>query len=121
MPEKNNEATLPFTQGPWEISRNGESVNVAEGNFPDGPEFEECDDYRIADTDGGLFQRPHPERIANAKLIAAAPDMYAELERIRDILVKERGPNGAKSIDAVLAKATLTAAEYYGNDTPKKD
>lgn len=70
------------TPGPWSayISKKAKVVCVSIGEKPNGrnpsivnwPGFESCD-------------LPLDQQIANARLIAAAPDMYAALEQIAQV------------------------------------
>ena len=90
------------TPGEWRVRNN--SIG--------GP-FVSSDNGTIADvrTFGGVHVggHQHPETIANARLIAAAPDMLDELLFVLDWAVTERGPlrkQEIESIRAVIAKAT---------------
>lgn len=51
---------------------------------------------------------PHPESVANAKLIAAAPDMLAALQDILHVetTAKGRGDIRWDAVHAAIAKAT---------------
>lgn len=87
------------TPGPW-------IVNDKDMVEEDKPKGEIC--FYIADCHVG---HPHPDRIrANALLIAAAPEMYAELDMIRALIEvpgdgKHVKWNDVKrDIDTLLAK-----------------
>jgi hypothetical protein len=83
------------TPGKWEITEDRLGVCVGLNNFLHPTEsrvltedecekedVEPCDDYSIADCSGGFLARPSEECEANARLIAAAPellDMLIEL------------------------------------------
>lgn len=70
------------TTGPWEVR---ERDHVGDNIFS-------ADNKRIANT----FGPPNaPEFAANARLIAAAPEMAAEIERLRDLLdrISTEAPN----------------------------
>lgn len=90
------------TPGEWRVRNN--SIG--------GP-FVSSDNGTVADvrTFGGVHVggHQHPETIANARLIAAAPDMLDELLFVLDWAVTERAPlrkQEIESISAVIAKAT---------------
>jgi hypothetical protein len=85
-----------FTPGPWTLV-----------------EREGCGGYRLEDIDGGhiayleqtqfIDEREDPEQEANCKLIAAAPDLYAALERILGECA--HGAATYKIVTEALAKA----------------
>jgi hypothetical protein len=88
-----------FTPGPW---------LVFEGCGDDRPGidtdegfsvviFGDCEDQV---DDGGIFGRTTEEAIANAHLIAAAPEMYAALKH-----AQQNMPHPDQMIDDALAKA----------------
>ena len=70
-----------------------------------GPWLVETDTSVIvsgSDSFRGVVASTYPHnRDANATLIAAAPDMLAELKRLRDVV----GDEDASCIEAVIAKA----------------
>lgn len=85
------------TPGPWELTTDGLGVCVALNSFlhPTEPRkltesecekegVEPCDDYTIADCSDGLLARPSEECEANARLIAAAPELYRVVCMDRD-------------------------------------
>ena len=78
------------TPGPWRVYpprpfRTGLEVHVARAEGVRGP----------------LVATVTDENGPNAHLIAAAPDMLAELKRLRDVV----GDEDASCIDAVIAQA----------------
>ena len=76
------------TPGPWMVARGvPAAVDAVSGGL-------------VAEAVGG-FHRSYEEETANARLIAAAPDMLAELKRLRDVV----GDEDASCIDAVIAHA----------------
>lgn len=84
---------MPHTPGPW-------SVNAK--IFTDG-------DYHVCSMADGERTLPlRDEREANARLIAAAPDLLDLMRELRDVLdiSDPYRPELAKRVDAVIAKAT---------------
>ena len=89
-----------FTQGEWQISRIYNTlidINVNGLNICD---IGCCGDFN----EGTGLVKPNEEERANAYLIAAAPDMYAELESIAISMECEHGVD-TNSIYELLAKA----------------
>ncbi len=88
------------TPGPWEATSRD---HPEQGVYGWG--------FRIATMTGGELSRD----IANARLIAAAPDMYEALKLCREYLAHSLGStsevNPYPAIDAALAKATIRADE----------
>ena len=97
-----------FTPGPWSLTDRGDLLRIRE----------EASDAVIATTDNGghpveeIFD--HEQQVANARLIAAAPDLYTALEDCVERLRKcaKLHDNADWAIDAmcepfetVLAKA----------------
>lgn len=88
------------TPGPWEVSpKDPCRVNVAMNTFlhPDEPRVATADeqddddfhdDWNICQADDDHYSRPHDECVANALLIAACPDMLAELRETADWLTE---------------------------------
>lgn len=75
------------TQGPWELSS----------------QYVKCKDgYNVA----SVNSHKTTEGEANARLIAAAPELLAELVRIRQFLNDEGYARPVLEIEAVIAKAT---------------
>ena len=75
------------TPGPWRVPMiDGESTGILWGN----------EDKSVAIVCGS-----DAVMTANARLIAAAPDMLAELKRLRDVV----GDEDASCIEAVIAHA----------------
>ena len=86
-----------FTPGPWWVLHEGSSEVSAQA---DGT----CICYLNFDP---LPKEETKKHLANACLIAAAPDMYAELERIADVLEdpEDCGEISLDRINSVLRKA----------------
>ena len=77
------------TPGPWRVE--DESLIVEQ--WPD----DKLGGHIVA----AVYPHPPRGRAVNALLIAAAPDMLAELKRLRDVV----GDEDASCIEAVIAKA----------------
>lgn len=90
-----------WTPGPWRIGTHGGSV-VSDNLVEHGPNGCDCVEYY-----GGhlIAESISP---ANAKLVAAAPDMLALLQELIDIEGPQPGHGfWANRVEAVIAKATL--------------
>ena len=91
------------TPGPWYVVDNGESALVRQENS----------DYVLAITDdGGYLQSgieciDYHEQVANAELMAAAPDMKKALEVIAVIEDPVSGDRGPIRYARHIAKCTL--------------
>lgn len=79
-----------FTPAPWSY--------VGTGHMVGGP-----DRVRVADC--FCLERPSEERMANAHLISAAPDLYALLERLAKDNTLVSSVNWWTQVDVALAKA----------------
>lgn len=99
--------TMTHTSGPWKIwgatiiySESGKATVAAAGE-PRGNRFIKYEDVKVGSPD-------FKEACANARLIAAAPDMLDLLKRVRSELIKikwdETGPV-ISDISEVIAKA----------------
>ena len=91
--------TSKFTPGPWNFQPCDEYTNCFDVMCEEG--------YYIATTHDGV--RGDKNADANARLIAAAPDLLDELLSILDWAVTERAPlrnQEIESIRAAIAKAT---------------
>ena len=94
---------LTHTLGPWVIERQmtdelehtGYCIYALEA----GNAYER---HWVGDVHGEHVRIPLEQIEANALLMSAAPDMLAELRRLRDVV----GAEDAARIDAVIAKAT---------------
>jgi hypothetical protein len=95
---------VKHTKGPWGVN----PVNAQVDAFATGEPLPIC--QLLWPTD----ERSEAETFANARLIAAAPDLLAELEWVRKGLEQLRHMKGLRSssealiarIDAVIARAT---------------
>jgi hypothetical protein len=106
------------TPGPWEVTKDNLGVCVGLNVFlhPEEPrrmteeecekeEIDPCDDYSIADCSGGILARPSEECEANARLIAAAPEL---LEACKEALKNCDGrtqPTLTRKLSQAIAKA----------------
>lgn len=80
-----------FTPGPWFVSTNYSADVIAENGV------------RVALSTAWDY---HPEGHANARLIAAAPNMFAALLRVRGHICACGDEQALEQLDAALAKAT---------------
>jgi hypothetical protein len=83
-----------FTKGPWVMCHRGESLKGAAGQY-------------VVIWGGGLaYGTRTDEADANSALIAAAPEMYAALNRFYLSLLKVDSDSGeTKALEQLLAKA----------------
>lgn len=101
------------TPGPWKVIRDGNDLSVRSANSRDTGKITHLD---IAENIGGL--RPGPdftdrsEAKANARLIAAAPELLAELEMLSNI-VEGCGMATMPEVECrlVFARAAITKAK----------
>ncbi len=103
------------TPGPWSYNQDSEVVNVGEDNCPDG---DDCDDFRIADTNGDLFERPPDERIANGHLIAAAPELLEACQGFLNLLDAKVCPKDIVGWATAQTKATIKMRNAISKATP---
>jgi hypothetical protein len=66
-----------FTPGPWKISATGDHIFGREQGEPNGPTY-------VCTVSHNSSERLAPERNANARLIAAAPELGSYLKREYD-------------------------------------
>ena len=89
---------MSHTPGPWHYRRGDEwshSVVTHHGTLPDGSQ--NC--WTVAD----INKMREPEHEANARLIAAAPEL---LEALKRLLTDEDYPQAERVARAAIAKAT---------------
>ena len=108
-----------FTPGPWEVI-NGTTVLLTGAQRRDGVVAAPNDGWQVADTSDGITsdtygqQRTleYAEMVANAHLIAAAPDLYAALNRIYNkLMISDRdGESHISEKDGEMALAALCKA-----------
>jgi len=106
----------PHTPGPWEIVEGGNFVKVGAKGFQHwiekhhylGGPLSVADVQRNATDD---YKENHALAMANAKLIAAAPDLADALEKIANLEIYKNGSAAdyAYKIDAI-ARAALKKA-----------
>ena len=69
---------MSYTKGPWKVVENDDGdAAIAMGSALDSPEHYSCRDYWTSEAEYG-----EQGVMANAHLIAAAPDMYEALKRM---------------------------------------
>ena len=109
-----------FTPGPWEVI-NGIEVFTLEGaQRRDGVVAAPNDGWQVAgagdgityDTNGMKRTLKYAEMVANAHLIAAAPDLYAALNRIYNkLMISDRdGQSHISEKDGEMALGALRKA-----------
>jgi hypothetical protein len=81
-----------FTPGPWKVETIREYRSLAHVRFSNGE-----DSVYVA-------AKSEPEEMANAYLIAAAPDLLKALKACRDLLFESYGEQNP-FVDALIAKA----------------
>jgi len=103
-----------YTPGPWQVDPN----NPGDVNGPDGKDvavslFSGMTRLEITGNEPTLSAITREEAEANARLIAAAPELLEALEElmsdvldIRGVDVEEYKPEGFKRARAAIAKAT---------------
>jgi len=92
--------TTQHTPGPWYIDRILNNANLG---------------YRaIIDGDGYTVCSPSPMGQANARLIAAAPDLLAVLEEIVKAIDFERGASETEDAERLLIAAREAIAKATG-------
>lgn len=95
-----------FTPGPWEFLEEGRSESEENANRP----LTICDAHNYDDlaqvfsTDDSSIKVPRKEAIANATLIAAAPEMFEAL----------------RSVQKLITEAALTGFNWKDGDWPQK-
>ena len=97
-----------FTPGPWQAGKNPFTTTILDGHEGKAIYPKESN-YHIAwaNAENSNGDLDIETALANARLIAVAPEMYAELERIADILEdpEDCGEISLDRINAILRKA----------------
>ncbi len=100
------------TPGPWRVSESDTVVG------PSGNVVAECCGYSVQATDAA--QRKQGGREANARLIAAAPDLLAALRSLFEncaMIHSQWGDNdNKKEADAAIASARAAIAKAEGRE-----
>lgn len=109
------------TAGPWRFEWDGsEAVIIGRPTWPCARHRLEGE-WRIAVTDDLIDEHPE-EALANARLIAAAPELLARLDEIVDALqsgyVPEANGEILRAARASIAKATCDRAIAAAEPTP---
>lgn len=102
------------TPGPWEISKTGTLpiyVAVKDGRWKDAP------GTMLAEVGGNLQFGPgdFQESLANARLIAAAPRMFAVLKKLSDEM--EAGKSSASIVAHACIEINASIAQASGDRT----
>jgi|SRR5579864_8501228 len=98
--------SVQHTAGPWHLSPNFGYVRKNTGHTDDGPK-----DFNIASIhDFG----EEAEVVANARLIAAAPELLEELETVVAIMNWEEVPPTEEKFDAIIARAEAAIRKAKG-------
>ena len=110
---------MSHTPGPWELSKTGLVMN--DGSVPIMAPDPALEQKRVALVDiqtkakrGEAYRTPCAERDANARLIAAAPDILEALLSIRKIAAyKTSDPTCASCLRRIgeIAQAAIAKAE----------
>lgn len=103
------EETTPFTPGPWSVSDiNADDLRHAArfGNVVVYAD-DDCETHPVADCSCNHTCRETDEQIANARLIAAAPDLLAALKGV--LRIADR-----KTVEFDAARAAIAKAEGSG-------
>lgn len=118
--DETDAAPAGFTCGPWFTSRKGGPFCV--DATPAGSE-PGTEDYRIAKTYASPFAPTQRQAAANARLIAAAPNLYAACKAYLTLLDDPTGPGlliwsaaVAKQMRVAIARAEGRAIGSEGED-----
>lgn len=104
---------MSHTPGPWEVF-NGTDIFAPCGNGNDGYLVADCSVARTTTLrDGTEAELPYDQRLANARLIAAATDLLVACEAIAEAARQDDPalwPDAAMLAEAALAHAKGTDA-----------
>ena len=89
-----------FTKGPWVVSEHEDEVSVFMGEAVDSPHEYNCSDVWVCDS---YWSENDETAIANANLIAAAPEMYQMLKKLVEPYGMEDFSH--EEVENLLAKA----------------
>lgn len=91
-------AETKHTPGPWPWVRTGDGKRIVIGaGLVDGP-----NGYEVAEVYSDDCDREVAE--ANARLIAAAPEMFVALREARDLLLAHDTISGTEKLEALIAR-----------------
>lgn len=100
---------MSHTPGPWKVDKEG----FIWGRCPGGCRME-VSDFPVAEIrgTGHLQYRPDGEdmQAANARLIAAAPELYEALEELFDMMISNKVNNGEGVRRLLMATDVLAKA-----------
>jgi hypothetical protein len=107
--QENDMSETKFTPAPWAVVFNciGEPVVVKQRKYQKHNEWLPCDSDAgiVGDIGDHTDTETASNKEANAQLIAAAPELYAELESIRNYIQGNRAIEFKNRIDKLLTKA----------------
>lgn len=109
---KTNSAPVAHTPGPWVVDLNspltlgGDTVSV-DALTPDGKHVDREICTLMMDTDAYPNGKGWKTDAANARLIAAAPDLLAALEPFAELLFEREWPKGE------VFRLEITAGDIY--------
>lgn len=107
MPEAQEQTRATHTPGPWHLSKNGRFVRKANGATDDGPkDFNICEVWLTGDDEG--------QSVADAHLIAAAPDLIAACASAAELLKKLVNMNRLPANSAALRECVAAIAKAEG-------
>jgi hypothetical protein len=110
VPMAENQSECSHTPGPWMVGNVGQRED---------PRMVYCDDSlgsRVADCSTSGHGLTVEQDLANARLIAAAPEMYTILDELEEALDKEIYPEQVKedfdALDEREYSVTITAKQW---------
>jgi hypothetical protein len=98
MENKNKSSETAHTPGPWTAYPSEDGFNVYQDDGTGNGDHIQC------------ISRTHPETLANARLIASAPELLAALEKTLAYMA-DRHPNGENSPTIQQARAAILKAK----------
>lgn len=100
-----------FAAPPWSVVTTGDTVNVTSGIY------NVCEVYEVPDEDG--YTELSQE--SNASLIAAAPEMYALLERITLVKDLEKLEEYKERVRKLFLRMGVTVTQYHLRELARKE
>ena len=107
-----------YTPGPWTVENGGDILGPLGGDSGDGCKCDHDDGWQVAEVDvyssfvgGKLVELGSGPRAANARLIAAAPELLEAL----DLMVSTATDGGWPTASIVIAQAAIAKARGATN------